>query len=88
MNPTNSLVFTGLIVTAGTWAENKPLNIKVVGGVGMSALFLAAIGNANPRLAQQFGLLILALAALRYGVPIAEKMGVIGTISKHGRAPR
>lgn len=77
MNTTSSVVLTGLVVTAGQWSENKQVPIKTFVGVGVFAIFLAAIGEANALLAQQFGTLVLVTALLYYAIPIGKGLGYV-----------
>lgn len=76
MGTTNSVVLTGVIVSTGRWAENKPLEMRVVVGATFLAVGLAALGSVNDKLAQQFGVLILVAALFRYVVPIIKKTGI------------
>lgn len=76
MGTTNSAVLTGVVVTTGTWAEGKPLNIRIAVGATFLAVGLAAMGSVNDKLARNFGVLILTVAVLRYAVPIVNKTGI------------
>ncbi len=72
---TNSTILTATIVTAGRWQEGKPLSVGVVVGAGFLAFSLAAISEANIKLAQNFGLLILAAAIYRFGPALFAAIG-------------
>lgn len=76
MNPTTSVVLTGALAAAGQWAQDKQVTVKMVVGVGVLALFLAVISEANPKLAQQFGVLVLVGAVFLYGPDVAKKLGL------------
>lgn len=76
MGTTNSAVLTGVIVTTGRWAENKPLEMRVVVGAAFLAVGLAALSAVNDNLARNFGVLILVAALMRYTIPIVGKTGV------------
>ena len=76
MNTTSSVVLTGVVVTAGRWAQGKGLTMHVVVGAGFLTIALAALSQVNEGLASQFGVLILVGAVLVYGVDIAKKTGL------------
>jgi hypothetical protein len=79
MDPTTSVVLTGVIVTAGTWAEGKPLTMRLAIGAVFLTLGLSALNQANAKLASSFAALILVAAALRYIIPIVNKTGIAKT---------
>lgn len=74
MNTTTSVVLAGGLAAAGQWAQDKKVTIKMVVGVGVLALFLAVISEANPKLAQQFGVLVLVGSVFLYGPDVAKKL--------------
>lgn len=74
MKTTTSVVLTGAIVAAGQWADDKQISIKMVVGVGILALSLAALSEVNTQLAEQFGVLILVGAFLIYVVPVTKAL--------------
>lgn len=76
MNTTTAAVATGAIVTFGTWAQEKPLTIKIAIGTGGVALILSLISQSNESLAQKFGTLILLAAAFAYLPAIVKKLGL------------
>lgn len=75
MDTTTSVIATGITVTVGRWADEKPVTIKTFFGLGILAIFLAVMEDGNSKLAQQFGMLILVSAVLMYGVPIGKRLG-------------
>lgn len=75
MNVGTSVVLTGVIVTAGQWAEDKSMKMKTFVGLGVLALSLAALSEADTKLAETFGALILVTALLYYARPIAKGLG-------------
>lgn len=75
MNTTSAVVLAGGITAVGYWAQNRQLTIRYFVGVGIVAVILAAIGEASPELAQQFGLLLVVAAAMYYGIPISKAFG-------------
>ncbi len=72
MNTTTSIVLTGAIVTLGQWLKDKKVTMKIWVGVGVCAVILAVLSEADPKLASQFGALILIGAVLLYVEPIAN----------------
>lgn len=77
MNTTNAVLMTGLIVVAGRWSSDKPLDIKLAVGTAGLALFLAVLNSNSPELASKFAVLILVGAVFMYGPGIAKKAGLI-----------
>jgi hypothetical protein len=75
MSTTNTVVLTGVVVALGRWAQGKPVEFRMAIGALVLALFLAAMDDASPKLASQFGALVLVTALLIYAVPIAQKLG-------------
>ncbi len=63
-------------MTTGRWAEGKTIDGKVIIGTEFLTVGLAALGEMSPDLAQNFALLILVVAALRYVIPIVSKTGI------------
>jgi hypothetical protein len=76
MDTTTSAVASGIIVTAGLWAEGKPFSVKVALGAGFLAIGLAILSGINDQLARGFALLVLISVLLRYGVAISKKTGL------------
>lgn len=75
MDTTTSAVATVLITAAGQWAKGKTISIKLVIGLMVLAISLAAMDSANEDLAKKFALLILVGALLTNVVPITKKLG-------------
>lgn len=75
MNTTTSTVLTAVIVTTGQWSQGKSLSIRIFVGMGMVAIFLAVIAEADAEMAQKFGALILIAAVFLYGPSITKKLG-------------
>jgi hypothetical protein len=76
MDTTTSAVASGIIVTAGLWAEGKGFSVKVALGAGFLAIGLSILSGINEGLARGFALLVLISVLLRYGVAIAKKTGL------------
>lgn len=72
---TSAVALTGAVVITGEWAKGRTITPRIAVGLTVLAVFLAAIGEASPKLGQQFALLILAAAVFTYGVAIARKLG-------------
>lgn len=70
MNPTTAVVGTGVLMLAGTFAEDKKFDAKKVVALGFIAMMLAVFNEANPKLTGQFSLLLLVAAMFRYGPAI------------------
>lgn len=75
MNTTTAVVLTGAIVTLGQWLKEKKVTMKIWVGVGVLAVCLAVFNEADPKLAGQFGLLVLIGAVLLYAETISKALG-------------
>lgn len=75
MDTTTSLVLTGGVVALGQWSQKKSVSIRMFVGIGFVAIILAALNNANPKLASQFAALILVAALLMNVIPISKAFG-------------
>ena len=78
MNTTTIVVATAALVVAGRWADDKKIDVSIAVGAGALAVSLSLIAAADARLAQQFALLVLMLAAFRYVPPIARAINQAG----------
>lgn len=76
MSPTTAVVLIGIIVAAGRWSENKPMDIQIVIGVLFLAIALSVMAEANPQVGKGFSYLILVTVVLRYAIPITSKLGL------------
>lgn len=76
MNTTTSTVAAGAIVIAGRWSQDKGFDLKVAIGTAGVALILSLMAQANEKLAQQFGLLILLAACFAYLPGLVSKLGL------------
>jgi hypothetical protein len=74
VNTTTGAVLTAVTVMAGRFAEDKPFDPKLAIAGAMLAVTLAALSQANEKLAGQFALLIFVGTLLRYGVSIGKKV--------------
>lgn len=75
MNTTSAAVLTVLVVTGGQYAQGKTLSMKILIGLGVFAIGLAALSEVNAELGKAFGLLVLVTAVLMYARPIAKGLG-------------
>lgn len=82
MNTTTSALLTGAIVSAGRWSQDKSLNSRIIISVFVLALALTLMGQANAKLANQFGALVLISAVFGYGPSILNKLGYATAIKK------
>lgn len=88
MNATTWAVATSAVVVAGRWAEAKPLDIKLVVGLGAYAVSLSILSNVDNNLAAQFSAMVFLAACfgkegLSGGTPtiatLFGKLGLTGT---------
>lgn len=82
MDTTTSALLTGVMVAVGQWAQDKKINARLIIAVLILALFLSLMGQSQPKLARQFGALILISATLGFGPSILNKLGY--TVSNKG----
>lgn len=75
MNTTTSVLLTGVIVVIGRWAKDEGITSRIVVAVVILALFLSLLGQNQPKLANQFGLLVLITAMFGYAPGILGKLG-------------
>lgn len=73
---TNAVVLTGVIVTAGKWAQDEPLSMRIVVGGTALAVSLAAMNEGAPELASKFATLVVVIAAFMYLPAIAYRAGL------------
>jgi phenolic acid decarboxylase len=87
MNTTTWAVGTSAVVVAGRWATDKPLDIKLVIGLGVYAVSLSLLSNMDAELAAKFSGLVFFAACLgpeglKGGTPtivaIFQKLGLGG----------
>lgn len=76
VNTTNSILLASLFTVIGQWTRKKPLTVKIGVGALFAAVGLAAIGNIDQKLANDFAMLIL-VASILYNGPV-----VFAAISK------
>lgn len=84
MNTTTTVVLTGGVVALGTWLKGDQLGIRNFVGIGVLTVGLAAIGEVNPKLAEQFGVLILVTAVLVYGAQVGTALNSAGKTGRSG----
>jgi len=73
------VIGTGIIVLAGRWANDKPIDVKTAIGIGVYALGIAGLAATNEKLASQFATLVLISAGFLYVIPLASKLGLTNT---------
>jgi len=64
MNPIPAAILTATITTLGRWAKGKGMTVDTVVGLVFLAVFLAALEQANAKLARAFGALIVVSVAI------------------------
>jgi hypothetical protein len=70
MNPGTAVVATTIVVVLGRWADDKKLSYNILVGSLFLAIMLSLMNETNPKLAGQFGLLILVGAVLVNGTSL------------------
>ncbi len=75
ISATSSIVVAGVVSVAGQYAENRKIEVKTFVGIGVLALFISTIGEANTQFTDKFALLILVAALMYYGPKIAKSLG-------------
>lgn len=83
MNTTTAAVGTGALVVVGRWSEGDTISVRVVVGVVFLAVFLSIM---PPKIATQFGYLIMFVVAARYLPGIVGRSGI--TQATDGNRPR
>jgi len=87
MNASVWAVGTSAIVVAGRWANAKPLDIKLVVGLGAYAVSLSIVSNIDADIAAKLSAMVFFMACLgpegvKGGTPtivaIAQKLGLSG----------
>ena len=69
-----TIVLTGVVVTAGHWADSKKMNVRFVVGLAIYALALAYLDNFNAQLAGTFAALVLVGAVWTYTPTISKHL--------------
>lgn len=89
MSPWGIATATGVIVIAGTWAQQATYSKKPTGKAPPNLSFKQAaaavfyifvilgLDAASPELATAMATLVLLTAILEYGVPVAQNMGLV-----------
>lgn len=78
MNTTTAAIATGVVVAAGRWSQEKPVDIKIAVGAGVFALSLSLISSADEKIANQFAFMVLFLALIMYLPTLMTKLGWSG----------
>lgn len=87
MNTTTWAVGTAAIVVAGRWTTDKPVDIKVVVGLGVYAASMAVVSNVDADIAAKLSAMVFFAACLgpeglHGGTPtivtLFQKLGVAG----------
>jgi hypothetical protein len=78
MNTTTAIVGSGVVITAGKWANGEHLSITIAIGVGVGAVGLAIVSSLDENLAGLFAWTIFFGALLKYLPAIVAKLGWTG----------
>lgn len=77
INVGNSVLLTGVIVTAGTFAADQSVSGRTIVGGAFLGIGLLTLAEVNYDLASKFAFLILLTAAFNYVPSIAYSLGLI-----------
>jgi len=80
VNTTTIAVGTGAVVVAGHWANEKPLSIKILIGVGGYAVCLALLSAADAQMANTLAFMVFFAACAIYVAPSAQGPGLISKL--------
>lgn len=75
MKPVSIIIAAATIAVAGTWAEKKKLNPRIIVGGSVLAIAFAFLQDAQPRLARDFAWLILVSTAGAFGEGLFTAVG-------------
>lgn len=73
-NTTNWLILAGLVVIAGRWARDKPMDAPAVVALFIVALALTLLSSADEELANGFSLLVLLAVTYEYVPDIVKRL--------------
>lgn len=74
MNTTNWTLLAGVVVIAGRWGRNKPMDVPAVVALFVVALGLTLISSANEEIANGMAVLILLGVVYEYGPDILDRL--------------
>lgn len=74
MNTTNWTLLAGVVVIAGRWARNKPMDVPAVVALFIVALGLTLISSANEEIANGMAVLVLLGVVYEYGPDILKRL--------------
>lgn len=80
MNP-GLVLLSGVVVVAGRWTQNKPLDLPAVVALFFLAIMVSILSQVNEEIGRGFAVLILVSVVYVYGRDIAS------AIDKATRAP-
>lgn len=76
MNTTTSALLTVGLVAGGKWANDKPLDFRLIIGTTGMVLGLAILSETAPEIAEKLGALVLITACFLYLPAIVKKTGI------------
>lgn len=77
MDITSEVTLTAVVVVLGRWMKyHKWPDVKFIVGSGFYLLFLTAMAESQPKLAQRIGALVLITSILIYFEAIAKGSGL------------
>lgn len=75
MNTATATLLAGTFMIIGQWVQDKPVTARLIIGIIVAALFVSLIGEANPKLGNAFGALLLVSAVIGNAPAIIKRMG-------------
>lgn len=85
MKTVTTVVGTGGIVALSRWSNDKTIDARMVLGLSVLALGLAALTEANAPLAENLGTLVFVTALLLYGPTVVKGLGLSKSSSTSGQ---
>jgi hypothetical protein len=86
MKPINLTLLAALFAVAGTWSQKGTISTREVVGIGTLSFFMVILTQAQPKLAEQFGWLLVVATASAYGEDLFTNIGNI-TAATAGKSP-
>lgn len=82
MNTTGTVVVTGIIVVAGRWQQDKPIDVKIAVGGAFLAIGLSVLANFNENFAKAMAYMVLIAALYEYLPALVKAAGFGGELGK------
>ena len=82
MNTTQTVVVTGLIVVAGRWQKQEPIDVSIAVGGATLAVGLGILSNFNEPFARLMGYAVLLAALYAYLPGLIRALGFTGELGR------